>query len=132
MLVARRRRPWRLKDRIGDQRGGSEWEPIKIPPQRTRPMSKSQLQNSHTNTNHQDNVVMDQLQVLGSIPRSTRGRTREETKEPIKFRKILRIDRTVRLAVAECTPGKGRTVRKNGVDGPPYKKRFQPKNTASI
>jgi hypothetical protein len=27
--------------------------------QRPRPMSQLQLQKSHTNTNHQDNVVMD-------------------------------------------------------------------------
>jgi hypothetical protein len=69
-----------LKDRIGDQRGGSEWELIKIILQRTRLMSQSQLQKSHTNNNRQDNVVMDQLQVLGTIPRSTHGSTRKEAR----------------------------------------------------
>jgi hypothetical protein len=65
-------------------------------------MSQSQLQKSHTNTNRQDNVVMDQLQVLGMIPRSTHESTRREAKEPIKLGKFLRTDRTVRLAVADC------------------------------
>jgi hypothetical protein len=53
---------------------------------------------------------MDQLQVLRTIPRSTRGSTREEAKEPIKLGKILRKDWTVRLAAADYPPGKGRTV----------------------
>jgi hypothetical protein len=73
-------------------------------------MSQSQLQKSHMNTNHQDNVVMDQLQFLRTIPRSTRGSTREEAKEPIKLGKILRKDWTVRLAAADYPPGKGHTV----------------------
>jgi hypothetical protein len=84
------------------------------------------------NTNHQDNVVIDQLQVLGTIPRSTHGSTRGEAKEPIKLGKISRTDRTVRLAAADCAPGKGRTVQKTGAAGPLYKKRFQPKNTGSV
>jgi hypothetical protein len=50
---------------------------------------------------------MDQLEVLGTIPRSTHGSTREEAKEPIKLGKFLRIDRTVRLAAADCPPGRG-------------------------
>jgi hypothetical protein len=53
---------------------------------------------------------MDQLQVLRTIPRSTRGSTREEAKEPIKLGKILRKDWTVRLAAADYPPGKGHTV----------------------
>jgi hypothetical protein len=57
--------------------------------QRTRPMSQSQLRKSHTNTNLQDNVVMDQLR------RNTRGSTREEAKELIKLGKNQRIDRIV-------------------------------------
>jgi hypothetical protein len=65
-------------------------------PQNTRPMSQLQLQKSYMNTNRQDNVVMDQLQVLGTIPQSTRGSTREEAKEPNKLGKILHTDRTVR------------------------------------
>jgi hypothetical protein len=96
-----------LKDRMGDQRGGSEWELIKILLQRTRPMSQLQLRKTHTNTNRQDNIVIDQLQVLGTIPRSTRGSTREEAKEPIKLGKFLCTDRTVCLAVADCPPGRG-------------------------
>jgi hypothetical protein len=83
-------------------------------PQRTRPTSQSQLQKSHTNTNRQDNVVMDQLQVLGTIPQSTRGSTREEAKERIKLGEKLRKDRTVRLAAADHPPEKGRTVRWTG------------------
>jgi hypothetical protein len=31
-------------------------------------MSQSQLQKSHMNINRQDNIVMDQLHVLGMIP----------------------------------------------------------------
>jgi hypothetical protein len=62
---------------------------------------------SHTNTNRQDNVVMDQLQVLGRIPRSTRRSTRREAKELIKLGKILLTDRTVHLTVADCPPGRG-------------------------
>jgi phenylpropionate dioxygenase-like ring-hydroxylating dioxygenase large terminal subunit len=80
-------------------------------PQRTRPKSHSQLQMSHTNTSRQDNVVLDQLQVLGVIPWSTRGSTRVEAKEPIKLGKFLRTGRTVRLAVADCPPGWERIVR---------------------
>jgi hypothetical protein len=38
---------------------------------------------------------MDELQVLGTIPRNTRGSTREEAKEPIKLGKNQRTDRTV-------------------------------------
>jgi hypothetical protein len=67
-------------------------------------MSQSQLQKSHTNTNHQDNVVTDQLQVLRTIPLNAYGSTREETKEPIKLGKTLRTDWTVCLAVADCPP----------------------------
>jgi hypothetical protein len=78
-------------------------------------MSKSQLQKSHTNTNRQDNIVMDQLQVLGTIPRSTCGSTREEAKEPIKLGKILRKNWTVRLAAMDCPPKEGRTVRSTKV-----------------
>jgi hypothetical protein len=58
-------------------------------------MSQSQLQKSQTNTNHQDNVVIDQLQVLGMIPLNTHGSTGEEAKEPIKLGKIQRTGRTV-------------------------------------
>jgi hypothetical protein len=83
-------------------------------PQITRPMSQSQLQKSHTNTNRQDNVVMDQLQVLGTIPWNTRGSTWEEAKELIKLGKNQRTDRTVRLAAADCPLEKGRTVHKTG------------------
>jgi hypothetical protein len=57
---------------------------------------------------------MDQLQVLGTIPRNARGSTREEAKEPIELGENLRIDRIVRLTVADCPPEKGRTVRKTG------------------
>jgi hypothetical protein len=82
----------------------------KISLQRTRPKSQSQLQKSHTNTNCQNNVVMDQLQVIGTIPQSTRGSTREEAKEPNKLGKFLRIDQIVRLATADCPPKAGWTV----------------------
>jgi hypothetical protein len=85
-------------------------------------MSQSQLQKSHTNTNGQDNIVMDQLQVLGTIPRSTHGSTKEGAKEPIKLGKFLCTDRTVCLAVVNCPPGRGgltgrqaRTVRSTKV-----------------
>jgi hypothetical protein len=83
-------------------------------PQRTRPMSQSKLQKSRKNTNRQDNIVMDQLQVLGTISRSTSGSTRKEAKEPNNLGKNLHIDWTVRLASADCQPKKGRTVRKTG------------------
>jgi hypothetical protein len=53
---------------------------------------------------------MDQLQVLGTIPRSTRGSTREEAKEPNKLGKFMCTDQTVRLAIADCPPKGGRTV----------------------
>jgi hypothetical protein len=86
-------------------------------PQTTRPMSQSQLQKSHTNTNRQNNIVMDQLQVLGTIPRNTRGSTREEAKEPIELRENLRIDRTVPNSRglsaregADCPEDRARTV----------------------
>jgi hypothetical protein len=105
---------------------------IKILLQRTRHMSQSQLKKSHTNTNRQDNVVMDQIQVLGTIPRNTRRSRIEEAKEPIKLGKILRTDRTVCPATADCPRGKGWTVRKRGADGSPYRKHFQPKNIASV
>jgi hypothetical protein len=83
-------------------------------PQRTRPMSQSQLQKSHTNTNCQDNVVMDPLEVLGTIPRRTCESTRKEAKEANNLGKNLRTDRTVRLAVADCPPQKGRTIQRTG------------------
>jgi hypothetical protein len=98
--------------------GGSECEPIKILLQITRPKSQSQLQKSHTNTNRKGNVVMDQLQVLGMIPRSTRGSTRKDAKEPIKHGKFLRTDRTVRLATADYPPGRGGLSRRTGADYP--------------
>jgi hypothetical protein len=75
-------------------------------------MSQSQLQKSHMNTNRQDNVVMDQLQVLGTIPRSARGSTRRDAKEPNNLGKNLRTDQTVCLATTYCSLEKGRTVRK--------------------
>jgi hypothetical protein len=87
-------------------------------PRRTRPMSQSQLQKSHTNTNRQDNIVMDQLQVLGMIPQNTCGSTREEAKESIKLGKFLRTDRTVRLAAADCSPGRGGLSVRAGEDCP--------------
>jgi hypothetical protein len=99
-----------LKDQLGDQRGGSEWESIKILFKELGPKSQSQLQKSHTNTNRQDNIVMDQLQDLGTIPQSTRKSTREEAKEPNKLGKFLRTDRTVRLATTDCPPKGGRTL----------------------
>jgi hypothetical protein len=83
-------------------------------PQRTRPISQSQLQKSHTNTNCQDNVVMDQLQVLATISRGTHRSTQKEEKDPNNLGKNLRIDRTVCLAAADYPPEKGRTVRKTG------------------
>jgi hypothetical protein len=48
---------------------------------------------------------MDQLQVLGTIPRSTRGSTRREAKEPIKLGKFLRTVRTVHPAEDQERPG---------------------------
>jgi hypothetical protein len=57
-----------MKDRLGNQRGGSEWEPIKILLKELGLCPNPQLQKSHTNTNPQENVVVDQLQVLGKIP----------------------------------------------------------------
>jgi hypothetical protein len=57
---------------------------------------------------------MDQLKVLGTIPRSTHGSTRKEAKEPNNLGKKMRTDRTVRLAAADCPPQKGRTVWKTG------------------
>jgi hypothetical protein len=74
-------------------------------------MFQYQLQKSHTNTNRKYNVVMDQLQVLGMIPQSTRRSTREEAMQPIKLGKILRTDRIVRQAATDCPPGKRGTVR---------------------
>jgi hypothetical protein len=90
-------------------------------------MSQSQLQKSHTNTNRKDNVVMDQLQVLGMIPRSTCGITRKGAKEPIKLGKFLRTDRTVRLAVADCLPRRDRLSGRTDVDCLQYKSPLQPK-----
>jgi hypothetical protein len=80
-------------------------------------MSQSQLQKSHTNTNRQDNIVMDQLQVLGTIPWNTQRSTREEAKEPIKLGKILRTEQIVPLAVTDCPLEKGRTVRSRDGNG---------------
>jgi hypothetical protein len=82
-------------------------------PQRTWPMSQSQLRKSHTNTNRQDNIVMGQLQVLGTIPRRTRTSTRKDAKEPIKLGKFLRTDHTVHLAARGLSGREGRTVLKN-------------------
>jgi hypothetical protein len=73
-------------------------------------MSQLQLQKSHTNTNRQNNVVLDQLQVLRMTPWSTRGSTRKEAKEPNNLIKKLHKDRTVRLAIMDCPPEKGWTV----------------------
>jgi hypothetical protein len=61
---------------------------------------------------------MDQLQVLGTISRSTRGSSRKEAKEPNNLGKNLRTDRTVCLAAADYPREKGRTDRKTGCDGP--------------
>jgi hypothetical protein len=109
----RRQRRGQLKDRLGDQRGGSESEPIKILLKELC-LCQSQHQKLHTNTNCQDNVVMDQLQVLRTIPRSTRGSTRKEAKEPNNLGKNLLTDRTVRLAIADCLLEKGRIVQRIG------------------
>jgi hypothetical protein len=57
---------------------------------------------------------MDQLQVLRTIPRSTRGSTRKEAKEPNNLGKNLLTDRTVRLAIADCLLEKGRIVQRIG------------------
>jgi hypothetical protein len=75
---------------------------------------------------------MDQLQVLGMIPRSTHGITRKEAKEPIKLGKFLHTDPTIHLAATNCPPGRGRSVWKIGSGRPQYKKCFQPKNSAFI
>jgi hypothetical protein len=120
-----------LKDRLGDQRGGSEWEPLKLLlkelglcPNRN---FKSQ---TLARTNRQDNVVIDQLQVLATIPRSTHGSTRKEAKGPIKLGKFLRTDRTVRLAAANCPPGRGGLSGRTCADCPQYKSTLQTKNTS--
>jgi hypothetical protein len=93
-------------------------------------MSQLQLQKSHTNTNRRDNVVMDQLQVLGTNPRSTCGSTRNDAKEPIKLCKFLRTDRTVRLATADCPPGRGGLSGRIDANCLQYKSPLQTKNTS--
>jgi hypothetical protein len=90
-------------------------------------MSQSQLRKSHTNTNRQDNIVMGQLQVLGTIPRSTRGSTRKDAKEPVKLGKFLRTDRTIRRAAADCPQERGGLFGKTGTGCPEYKSPLQPK-----
>jgi hypothetical protein len=100
--------------------------------QRTRPMSQSQLQKSHTNTYHQDNVVMYQLQVLGMISQSTRGSTRKEAKEPNTLGNNPCTDRTVHLVVADCPPEMGRTVQKTGRGQSAVQKSPPTENTISV
>jgi hypothetical protein len=93
-------------------------------------MSQLQLQKSHTNTNRQDNVVMDQLQVLGTNPRSTCVSTRKDAKEPIKLCKFLHTDRIVRLATADCPLGRGGLSGRIDANCPQYKSPLQTKNTS--
>jgi hypothetical protein len=120
-----------LKDWLGDQRGGSEWEPIKILLKELG-LCLNRNSKSHTlaRTNRQDNVVMDQLQVLGTIPRSTHGSTRKEAKGPIKLGKFLHTDRTVRLAATNCPSRRGGPSGRTWADCPQYKSPFQTKNTS--
>jgi hypothetical protein len=101
-------------------------------PQRTRSMSQSQLQKSQTNTNHQDNVVMDQLQALGTIPQNTHGSTREGAKEPIKLSTMQRTERTVLLAATNCLPEKGWTVWKTGCGRSAVQKSPPAENNGSV
>jgi hypothetical protein len=89
-------------------------------------------ESSHPPLPHLDNIVMDQLQVLGTIPRSTRGSTGKEEKKPIKLGKFLCTDRNARLVAVDCPLGRGWTVRKTGADCLQYKRSLQPKNHASV
>jgi hypothetical protein len=61
-----------LKDRMATREGGSEYEPVKIllkePGLYPRQISVTHERWIESHTNRQDNEVMDQPQVLGTIP----------------------------------------------------------------
>jgi hypothetical protein len=77
---------------------------------RQNPVTHERWIESHTN--RQDNKVMDEPQVLGTVPRSTRGSTKEGRKEPNQRAKQPgsgglsgQAGRTVRKGRADCPAG---------------------------
>jgi hypothetical protein len=112
-----------LKDRLGDQRGGSEWEPIKILLQRENPTYTTNSQPRILTRVCQGHVVTTDLPTLGTNPkRSQSGSTIQEARDLAVLQQPWQ---TVRDPGADGprSPGRrsavtGRTVRYPRADGP--------------
>jgi hypothetical protein len=90
-----------LKDRLGDQRGGGEWELIKILLRRENSTYTPNSQPRISTRVCQGHVVTTDLPTLGTNPKRSRsGSTYQEAKD---------------LAILRSA---GRTVREPGADGP--------------
>jgi hypothetical protein len=87
-------------DRLGDQRGGSEWESIKILLRRENSAYTPNLQSRIPTRVRQGHIVTMDIPTLGTNPKRTRsGSTNQEAKD---------------LAIQYSA---GRTVRELGADG---------------
>jgi hypothetical protein len=101
VLLTRRLERMHVKDRLGNQRGGSEWEPIKILLQRENSTYAPNSRPRILTRVCQGHVVTTDLPTLGTNPKQTRsGNTTQEAKDLA----VLRNSR--------------RTVREAGADGP--------------
>jgi hypothetical protein len=90
----------RLKDRLGDQRGGSEWEPIKILLLRENSIYTPNSQPRIPTRVCQGHVVTTDVPTLGTNPKQSQsGSTKQEAKD---LAILQQPRRTVRGHLADC------------------------------
>jgi hypothetical protein len=106
-----------LKDRLGDQRGGSEWEPIKILLQRENSAYAPNSQPRIPTQVCQGRVVTTDLPTLGANPKQSQSES--ETQGAMDLTALQGTRRTVRGDRADGprgtggrSAGHGRTIRK--------------------
>jgi hypothetical protein len=106
-----------LKDRLGHQRGGSEWAPIKILLQRENSAYTPNSQPRILTRVFQGNIVTTDLPTLGTNHRQSRSESKTQGAKDIATQHCNR--RTIRKHLADCPHGLGglsaglrRTVRK--------------------
>jgi hypothetical protein len=71
-----------LKDRLGDQRGGSEWEPIKILLQRENSTYAPNSQPQIPTRVCQGSVVTTDLPILGATPNDPEAKGKLKERKP--------------------------------------------------
>jgi hypothetical protein len=92
-----------LKDRLGDQRGGSEWEPIKILLQRGNSAYTPNSQPRIPIRVCQGHVVTTDLPTLGTNPKQSRSESETQGANDLATQHCTR--RTVSKHLADCPRG---------------------------